>query len=95
MRDFFIRSLEMLINVIVGLGALAIVVAAVIVSVGGGGMGGEMAGPMGGGGPLAGLVILVGGAIYLILVGGFMYLGLGIYQNTRRTAEAIEKLAAR
>ena len=44
-----------------------------------------------GGGPLAGLLILVIGAIYILFVGGFMYLGLGIYHNTKRTAEALEK----
>ncbi|WP_343080752.1 hypothetical protein [Ostreiculturibacter nitratireducens] len=94
MRDFFIRSLEMLINVIVVLGAIIVVITAVVVSLGGP-MGGQAMGPMGGGGPLAGLLVLIGGGIYLILVGGFMYLGLGIYQNTKRTAEAIEKLEAR
>jgi hypothetical protein len=58
-------------------------------------MGGEMGSQMGGGGPLMGLFVLIAGAVYLVLVGGFMYLGLGIYQNTKRTAEAVEKLASR
>lgn len=45
--------------------------------------------------PLVGLGILIGGALYVVLVGGFLYMGVGIYQNTKRTAEAVEKLAAR
>ena len=94
MRNFFITSLEKVVGVIVILGAIAIVVAAVAVSFGGR-MGGEMGSQMGGGGPLMGLVVLIVGAVYLILVGGFMYLGIGIYQNTKRTAEAVEKLASR
>ncbi len=93
MRDFFIRSLETVVNVIVILGAIAVVLAALVVTFGGGHMGGA-GGPMGGG-PLAGLLVLIVGGIYLILVGGFMYLGLGIYQNTKRTAEAVERLAGR
>ena len=94
MREFFIKSLEKVINIIVILGAAVVVIAAVAVSVGGR-MGGEMGGQMGGGGPLMGLLVLIVGAVYLILVGGFMYLGLGIYQNTKRTAEATERLASR
>ena len=86
MRDFFIRSLEIVINVVVVLALIAIVAMAGMVAFGGGGMG-----PMGFGGPLAGLMILIGGILYLIIVAGFMYLGLGIYQNTKRTAEAIER----
>lgn len=91
MRDFFINSLEKLVGVIVVLMGIAMVIAAVSAMTGGANMGGRHMG----GGPLAGLVVLVLGAIYVMFVGGFMYLGLGIYQNTKRTAEAIEKLAAR
>ena len=28
-----------------------------------------------------------------VLMGGMVYLGLGIYNNTRRTAEAVERLS--
>jgi len=84
MRDFFISSLEIVINVIVVIAAIGIVVAAGAATVG---AGGEQMGGMNG--PLAGLMILVGGGIYLIMVAGFMYLGLGIYQNTKRTAELL------
>ena len=91
MRDFFINSFEILVGVIVVLLSLGVLVFAAMAAFGGGtgmGMGGQS-------GPLMGLAILIGGAIYVIFIGGLMYMGLGIYQNTKRTAAAVEKLAAR
>jgi small-conductance mechanosensitive channel len=82
MRDFFIRSFERLIGAILILGALAVVVAA---------FAGAANATSGGQGILIFLVTLVAGALYLILVGGAMYLALGIYHNTLRTAEALER----
>lgn len=93
MRDFFIDSLETLVSVVVVLMGLAVVGMA-LAALGGGGMMGY-GGMMGGGGVLAALVILIGGGIYVIVVGGFLYMGIGIYQNTRRSAEALEKLASK
>lgn len=87
MRDFFINSFEILVNVIVVLLSLGVLVAAGVAA-----FGGSM-GPGAPGGPLVGLGILIGGGIYVIFIGGFMYMGLGIYQNTKRTADAVEKLA--
>lgn len=49
----------------------------------------------GGEGLLMALVVWLVGALYLFLVAGLIYLGLGIYNNTRRTAEAVEQLVAR
>ena len=92
MRDFFINSLEVLVSVIVVVLALAVVVAAGVAAFGTGT--GTMA-PGGMSGPLAGAAILVGGALYVIFVGGFLYMGIGIYQNTKRSAEALNKLASR
>lgn len=90
MRDFFIGSLETILNVVVVIAFLVLLVAAGAAAFGPG------MGPMGQrGGPLAGLFVLIGGGIYLLMIFGFLYLGLGIYQNTRRTAEAVEKLANR
>ncbi len=86
MRDFFINSLEILVGVIVVLLALGVLIAAGAAAFGGG------MGPGGASGPLAGVGILIGGALYVIFLGGFMYMGIGIYQNTKRTAEAMEKL---
>ena len=88
MRDFFINSLELLVGLIVVLLSLGVLDFAAAATFGGGMMQGEM----GAGGPLAGVGILIGGAIYVVLVGGFLYMGIGIYQNTKRTADALEKL---
>jgi uncharacterized membrane protein len=88
MRDFFIRSMEMILNVVVVIAFIGLVVVAGMVGFGNAGGPGGM-----GGGPLAGLIVLVVGAIYLILVFGFMFLGLGIYQNTLRAANAMEHRA--
>lgn len=89
MRDFFIRSFELLVGVIIVIMSIGIVIAAVATMFGAG------MGPMGqGGGIIAGLAILVGGTIYVIFLGGIMYLGLGIYQNTKRAADALERARA-
>lgn len=94
MRDFFINSLEKVVNVIVVLLGLAVLIGAAAATFGQGHMGPNGMG-MGGGGPLAGLMVLIGGGLYIIVVGGFLYMGIGIYQNTRRSAEALEKLLAK
>jgi len=89
MRDFFINSFEKLVSLIIILMSLGVIIAGL------GTMFGGMGGPMGGGGFLPGLAILIVGGINVILFGGLMYLGLGIYQNTKATAEAVKKLANR
>lgn len=82
MRDFFIRSLEMVINVYVAIAALAILVGAFA----------ALFGNMPEVHPVLGFFsILIGGGISLILMAGFLYLGLGIYQNTRRMADLLER----
>lgn len=87
MRDFFIRGFEVLVGVVVILMSIGVVVAAIAVGMGAAtGVDGVPAG----GGPLAGLLVLVLGAIYVIFVGGAMYLGLGIYRNTQRMADALD-----
>lgn len=83
MRDFFINALEKIIATGVILGAIVVVVAAFGMAI------------SSEGGILAGILVLIGGGIYLLLIGGFAFLGLGIYQNTLRTAEAVELLARR
>ncbi len=47
------------------------------------------------GGFLPGLIVIVGAVIYAILILGFYFMQLGIYEHTKRTAEAVEKLANR
>lgn len=95
MRDFFINTFEILVGVIVVLLCIGVVVFAGVVAFGSGGDMGQGMGPAGMSGPLAGLAVLIGGAIYVIFIAGLMYIGLGIYQNTKRTAEAVEKLVTR
>jgi hypothetical protein len=81
MRDFFIQWFERLVSVIVVLMGVVIVLVALVV--------------LSQQGVLAFLGVLLIGAIYLVLVGGGMFLGLGIYQNTKRTADLLERLAAK
>jgi hypothetical protein len=81
MRDFFINAFDKLVSIIVILGAIGIVIGAIVA--------------MSQNGIFAALGILVGGSLYLILIGGGMYLGLGIYHNTRRMADAIERTIPR
>lgn len=93
MREFFIKSLEMIVNIVVVIGALVVVGIAAAMLLGGGHMG--PGGEQMPGGPVAALFVLIGGAAYLLFVGGFMYMAIGIYHNTRRAAEALEKMAGR
>lgn len=83
MREFFILWMERAVNVIIVLGAVAVLAGAIVM----------LFAPQGG--LLAAIGVLVFGALYLVLLGGSIYLGLGIYNNTRRTAEAVEQLARR
>lgn len=82
MRDFFINSLEWLLNIAVILGGIGIVISAVVM----------LNQPTGG--LLPALGVLIGGFIWLVLITGFVYLQIGIQANTRRTAEAVEALLA-
>ena len=77
MRDFFIQGFETLISVILVLAGIGVVIGAISAIFQQG--------------ILAGLAVLVFGAIYLLMTGGIAYLALGIYHNTRRTAEALER----
>jgi hypothetical protein len=81
MRDFFIQSLGKIISVLIIIMALAVVV---------GGIGAIFQGQF-----LSGIGILIAGAIYVLVMGGFLYLALGVYDNTKRTAEAVENLLAK
>lgn len=86
MRNFFISSLELVINVAVVVMTIAVLIVGVAVMLTPGYMGG---------GFLRGVMVLVGGGVYVLIMGGVLYLGLGIHANTRRTAELLEELARR
>lgn len=92
MRDFFIGGFEILLGIIVVLMIIAVIVFAGVAGFGGGMMMNGQAIP---GGPAVAAGILVGGLLYVLFIGGFMYLGLGIYQNTKRTAAAMERMAGK
>ncbi|PIV76160.1 MAG: hypothetical protein COW55_02805 [Rhodobacteraceae bacterium CG17_big_fil_post_rev_8_21_14_2_50_65_11] len=81
MRDFFIGALDKLIAVLVILMIIGVVVGTVITSMS----------PMGG--VLKAVGVLIAGGLYVILTGGMLYLFLGIYHNTKRTAETLERRA--
>jgi len=94
MRDFFIRAMELIVNVLMILLFVGLLLVSLAAMAGLGDF--RMAGmTFPGGTVVLGLAMLVFGGLYLLLIGGFLYLGLGIYQNTRRTAEALERLASR
>jgi len=46
-------------------------------------------------GQLVGIGFIIGGILYAILMMGMFFIVIGIYQNTRRTAEAIERMTIR
>lgn len=80
MRQTIINSLDILIWVLGGLIAIGSVVAGVVTL---------------GQGQVAGLAIIIGGLVYAVLIMGMFFLIIGIHNNTKRTAEAVEKLAMR
>ncbi len=83
MRDFFIQWFEALVHVLVVLMLVAVVALAGVAAFG--------VTPVieGMSGPVAGLVVLIFGLLGVVFVAGLAYLGLGIYQNTKRTAELL------
>lgn len=81
MRQLIINSFDALVWVF---GAL-ILVASVI-----GGLGTIAQGQT-----LAGLGIILGGAIYAVLMMGMFFIAIGIYHNTKRTAEAVAGMTFR
>lgn len=83
MRQLIINSFEKLIWALIGIVMLGAVI---------GGLGAMFA-PMGPG-FLPGLLIIIGGILYAILIGGMLFMVIGIHDNTKRTAEALERMGA-
>jgi hypothetical protein len=99
MSDFFIRSLGSVVNILAVLGAIGVVIAALAagfsqepIEMSGGVIGGLLNVT---GGLLAFFVVLLAGLVFLTLLAGLIYLVLGIYENTKKTAEAVERLHSR
>lgn len=83
MRNFFIKSFEAIASIIVVIGVVAIIAGAVSVS------------QLPQGGIARAIGVLIGGFVYLSLLVGGIYLVIGIHDNTRRTAAAVEELLRR
>lgn len=83
MRDFFINSFEKLVAVLLIIMMIGVAIA---------GIGAMIAPAYSGGGFWRGLMILIGGGLYIVVVGGSLYLFLGIYQNTAETNRLLRKL---
>lgn len=79
MRHAIIRSFDVLVWL------MAILIALGGLVVGGMAMGQGMAGQ--------GLAIMVGGVLYAIIFAGLLFMVVGIYENTKRTAELLERQA--
>lgn len=78
MRDFFINSLDVMAGIIVVLlGVVTLILAALAFREDG---------------LVFGLVMLGLGVLYTVMMGGIMYLFLGIYQNTKKTASLMEQM---
>ncbi|MGZ9812094.1 hypothetical protein ACXN5S_16650 [Pseudoroseicyclus sp. H15] len=96
MRDFFIRGLEILVNFLV-VAMVVIWLLATVASLFAGSLpltnGTDAVSQLGLPPFVTALLVFVLGGIYIVVVAGAMYLGLGIYQNTRRTAELLESMA--
>ncbi|MDB6180808.1 hypothetical protein [Paracoccus fistulariae] len=81
MREFFIDWSERLIAVFVivaGIGVIFASLAAMFSGIPGG--------------FLQGLLILIGGCIYLIIMGGMLYVAFGIYRNTLETNRLLAEM---
>ncbi|SFI95431.1 hypothetical protein [Jannaschia pohangensis] len=87
MRDFFIKALEGIITLTIVVVAVAILVVTI-----GAMFGGVPVGDFWIEGPTHAAIVAIGGTLGLLVVGGTLYLGLGKYNNTARTADALELL---
>lgn len=83
MRDSIIKSLNFLVWLLGAIIFLAGLISGVAI----------MSLPQGG--FLQGLMVIIGAAIYAILTLGFYFIAVGIYDHTKRTADATERMANR
>jgi hypothetical protein len=80
MRDFVIKSLDVIIWIVAAFFVLGGVIGGLIALVNG---------------QMQGLALIILGPLYAIVFAGWIFLAIGTYNNTKRTADAIEKLANR
>ena len=80
MRQFIIRLVEGIVLIFGAFVALAGIVVGVLAVANG---------------QVQGLLFIIGGPLYAILLMGMFFIAIAISDNTKRTAEAVEKLASR
>ncbi|SIO17721.1 hypothetical protein [Vannielia litorea] len=80
MRNTIIKIFEILIWVIGGLVAIGGVIGGIVMLAQG---------------EVVGLGVIIGGLLYAVIIMALFFIQIGTYNNTRRTAEAVEKLAGR
>ena len=80
MRQFVIKSFEAIVWIFGAIVAIGGVIAGIIAV---------------GNGQPQGLIFIIGGPLYAILLMGMFFIAISISDNTKRTAEAVEKLVAR
>jgi hypothetical protein len=80
MRQFIITSFETIVWIVGGLIAIAGVIAGIIALTQG---------------QMGGLLLIIIAPLYAILIMGVFFIAIAIADNTKRTAEAVEKLASR
>ncbi|MFD2173362.1 hypothetical protein [Rhodobacter lacus] len=90
MRDFFIRALDVIVGVLVVISTIGVALSGIIVLIAPAGLV-----PQGQGGFFPALAIWISGGLTVMITGGSLFLGLGIYDNTHRAAKALETLAAK
>lgn len=96
MRNFFINALDLLIGLIaIILILLVLYVTYLTATADVGAAAFTWNGISLGSGPAAAGIMFVAGTLYTIVVVGFLYIGTGIYKNTKRTADAVEEMLRR
>lgn len=79
MKDFVIRAMEVLVWVVAALVLLGGILGGITLL---------------GAGQMQGLIFIIGAPIYAIMICGGVFLAIGIYNNTKRMADAMEKQGA-
>ncbi|MBY6049272.1 hypothetical protein KUV47_17000 [Vannielia litorea] len=80
MRDTIIKIFDVLIWVIGAITAIGGIIAGIVVLAQG---------------EVVGLGFIIGGILYAVIIMALFFIQIGIYYHTKRTAEAVEKLAGR
>lgn len=83
MRDFLISSLNNLVSIIVVLTMIGAVLGALTI----------LNDPQAPYPTVSALAVLIGGFVSTVVFGGSVFLLIGIYENSKRTADALEKQA--